>query len=99
MGYSMISRIITVLYKKFLDIYLGNKKFKIEYFLYSDDYKGECKFLNGLKPTNKWYKADGFYILGFTQPDEYKVLFAQHLNSRCFLGFHKLMKHIKDKVV
>lgn len=92
----MISRIITVLYKKFLNLYLGNKEFKIEYFLYSDDYKGECKFLNGLKPTNKWHKADGFYILGFTQFD-YKVLFAQHLNSKCFLGFRKLRKQIKEK--
>ena len=92
----MISRIITVLYKKFLDLYLNNKEFKIEYFLYSDDYKGECNFLNGLKPSTKWYKADGFYILRLTQPFEYKVLFAQHLNCICFLGFPKLRKHIKN---
>lgn len=92
----MISRIITVLYKKFLDLYLTkNKEFKIEYFVYSDDYKGECNFLNGLKPTTKWYKADGFYILGLLQPYDYKVMFAQHLSCICFLGFLKLRKHIK----
>lgn len=88
----MFSKIVTITYKKFLDVYLKNHYncLSLVYFKYADGYVGECKYLNGYKPVYKWKNADGFYILRHIKDNDYQVIFIQHPSYKCFLGFKKL---------